>query len=265
MSIDLAKPGFVTIEQVGYRYDATDPAVVDAIDWTIPRGEIHCLLGRSGCGKTTLLKLTAGLLKPTEGAIRIGGEALHGPSPRAGFVFQAPTLLDWLSALDNVLLPISLKRRPTATDRDTALDLLDRVGLADFSGRRPIELSGGQQSRVAVARALVGNPDLLLLDEPFAALDALTREELQDDLLRLCALNGTTALFVTHDIGEAVYLADKVAVMAAGRLRHTCRIELARPRHRDMRYAPSFTAACRELRDAMDGEAGVAMNRRPAA
>ncbi|MBN9452100.1 MAG: ABC transporter ATP-binding protein [Bosea sp.] len=262
MSIE-PKPGFVTIERAGYRYDAAGPAVVDAIDWTIPRGEIHCLLGRSGCGKTTLLKLAAGLLMPTEGAIRIGGEALAGPSPRAGFVFQAPTLLGWLSALDNVLLPISLKRRPAVADEDEALDLLNRVGLADFAHRRPSALSGGQQSRVAVARALVGNPDLLLLDEPFAALDALTREELQDDLLRLCALNGTTALFVTHDIGEAVYLADTVAVMEAGRITHGRRIELARPRHRDMRYAPSFIAACRELRDVMDGAATV--SRRPAA
>ena len=263
MSTEQSRPGFVTIERASYRYGAAGPAVVDAVDWSIPRGEIHCLLGRSGCGKTTLLKLAAGLLMPSEGTIRIGGEALAGPSPRAGFVFQAPTLLDWLSALDNVLLPISLKRRPTIADKDAALDLLERVGLADLATRRPTELSGGQQSRVAVARALVGNPDLLLLDEPFAALDALTREELQDDLLRLCARNGTTALFVTHDIGEAVYLADTVAVMAAGRVTHVRRIELARPRHRDMRYAPAFIAACRALRDAMDGAAMA--NRRPAA
>lgn len=265
MSTDPAMSDFVTIKQVRYRYGAAGSAVVDGVDWAIPRGEIHCLLGRSGCGKTTLLKLAAGLLMPSEGAIRIGGEALHGPSARAGFVFQAPTLLDWLSALDNVLLPISLKRRPTGADRDAALDLLARIGLVDFAARRPSELSGGQQSRVAVARALVDYPDLLLLDEPFAALDALTREELQDDLLRLCALNGTTALFVTHDIGEAVYLGDKVAVMAAGRLTHARRIELPRPRHRDMRYAPGFSAACRELRDAMDGEATAATSRRPAA
>ena len=265
MSTDRSTPGFVAIEQVRYRYGANDPAIVDGVDWAIPRGEIHCLLGRSGCGKTTLLKLAAGLLGPSEGANRISGEALHGPSLHAGFVFQAPTLLDWLSALDNVLLPVSLRRRVTAADRDAARDLLARIGLADFATRRPAELSGGQQSRVALARALIGNPDLLLLDEPFAALDALTREELQDDLLRLCALNGTTALFVTHDIGEAVYLADKVAVMAAGRLAHRRRIELPRPRHRDIRYAPSFIAACRNLRDAMDGEAGTAASQRPAA
>lgn len=256
--------GFVTIQQARYRYGAAGPAIVDGIDWQIPRGEIHCLIGRSGSGKTTLLKLAAGLLLPSEGAIRIAGEALAGPSPHVGFVFQSPTLLEWLSALDNVLLPVSLKRRPTAVDRESALDLLARVRLRDFAARRPGELSGGQQSRVAVARALIGNPDLLLLDEPFAALDALTREELQDDLLRLCAIHGMTALFVTHDISEAVYLADRVAVMVAGRLAHACPIELPRPRHRDTRYAPAFAAACRELRDAMDGEP-AAGRERPAA
>ncbi len=261
---DPSAPGFVAIERASYRYQASGPAVVDGVDWAIPRGEIHCLLGRSGCGKTTLLKLAAGLLLPSGGAIRIGGEALRGPSPRAGFVFQAPTLLDWLSALDNVLLPVSLKRHPTAADRAAARDLLARVGLADLAERRPRELSGGQRSRVAVARALIGAPDLLLLDEPFAALDALTREELQDDLLRLCALHGTTALFVTHDIGEAVYLGDCVAVMAGGRLTQARRIALPRPRLPALRYTPAFAAACRALREAMDGEAGPA-SRRPAA
>ncbi|MEP9379285.1 ABC transporter ATP-binding protein [Aquabacter sp. CN5-332] len=252
MSIDPSASGFVTIDSARYRYGGVGPAIVDGIDWTIPRGAIHCLLGRSGCGKTTLLKLAAGLLLPDEGTIRIGGETLRGPGARIGFVFQAPTLLAWLSTLDNVLLPLSLKRRPTAADRAAALDLLALVGLADHAARRPFELSGGQQSRVAVARALIGEPDLLLLDEPFAALDALTREDLQDDLLRLCALRGTTALFVTHDIAEAVYLADTVAVMAAGRLVHARTIELSRPRHRDMRYAAAFAAACQELRGAMD-------------
>lgn len=265
MSTDQSTTGFVAIEATRFRYGGAGPAVVDGVDWTIPRGEIHCLLGRSGSGKTTLLKLAAGLFLPDEGAIRIGGETLRGPGAHTGFVFQAPTLLHWLSALDNILLPISLKRRVTTTDRTAALDLLARVGLADLAARRPSELSGGQQSRVAVARALLGEPDLLLLDEPFAALDALTREELQDDLLRLCALRGTTALFVTHDIAEAVYLGDRVAVMAAGRLSHARTIALSRPRHRDMRYSPAFATACRELRDAMDDQARARHSERPAA
>ncbi|KRE09980.1 nitrate ABC transporter ATP-binding protein [Bosea sp. Root381] len=242
---------FVAIEAARYGY-GTGPAIVDDVDWTIPCGAFHGLVGRSGSGKTTLLKLAAGLLQPEAGRVRIDGALLSGPGPRIGFVFQQPTLLDWLSVADNVLLPISLKRRPRSEDRDRAQTLLELVGLGALAHRHPGQLSGGQQSRVAVARALVAEPDLLLLDEPFAALDALTREELQDDLLALCALKATTVLFVTHDIGEAVYLSDRVAIMAAGRLHHALDVALPRPRRREMRYEQPFNALCRELRQAMD-------------
>lgn len=243
--------GFVAIEQARYGYGDW-PAIVDGVDWAIPRGGFHCLVGRSGCGKTTLLKLAAGLLLPDRGSVRIDGVPLRAPGERIGFVFQAPTLLEWLSVLDNVLLPLSLKRRLRAEDSARALELLELVSLGDLSGRYPSQLSGGQQSRVAVARALIAAPDLLLLDEPFAALDALTREELQDDLLKLCARQATTVLFVTHDIAEAVYLADRVAIMEAGRLHHELTIGLPRPRDREMRYDPQFNALCRDLRHAMD-------------
>lgn len=251
MSIEPATDGFVAIDAASFRYGA-EPPIVDRVDWAIPRGAFHCLVGRSGSGKTTLLKLAAGLLAPDRGRVRIDGAALTGPGSRIGFVFQQPTLLDWLSVLDNVLLPVSLKRRPAAQDRDEARALLDRVGLGAYAQRHPGQLSGGQQSRVAVARALITEPDLLLLDEPFAALDALTREELQDDLLALCALHATTVLFVTHDITEAVYLADRVAIMASGRLHHDLFIDLPRPRRREMRYAQPFNALCMALRQAMD-------------
>lgn len=251
MSIEPAKDHFVAIERASYRYGA-EPAIVDRVDWAIPRGAFHCLVGRSGSGKTTLLKLAAGLLLPDQGSVRIDGTTLEGPGSRIGFVFQQPTLLDWLSVLDNVLLPLSLKRRPNAQERERARGLLDLVGLGPLADRHPGQLSGGQQSRVAVARALITQPDLLLLDEPFAALDALTREELQDDLLALCALHATTVLFVTHDIGEAVYLADRVAIMASGRLYHALAIDLPRSRQREMRYDQPFNALCRELRQAMD-------------
>lgn len=250
MSTEPANKPFVAIEAVDFGYGAE--AIVDGVDWAIPRGAFHCLVGRSGSGKTTLLKLAAGLLVPRRGLVRIDGVALDGPGPRIGFVFQQPTLLDWLSVLDNVLLPLSLKRSVGEADRETARALLDRVGLSAFAARHPAQLSGGQQSRVAVARALITQPDLLLLDEPFAALDALTREELQDDLLALCAHHATTVLFVTHDIGEAVYLADRVAIMAAGRLHHEMAVDLPRPRNRAMRYDQPFNALCRELRQAMD-------------
>jgi len=251
MSTEPPDAGFVVIDKARYGYSDW-PAIVDGVDWAIPRGGFHCLVGRSGCGKTTLLKLAAGLLLPDQGSVRIDGVVLREPGERIGFVFQAPTLLEWLTVLDNVLLPLSLKRRLRPQDRHKAMELLELVALGDYAVRYPSQLSGGQQSRVAVARALVTQPDLLLLDEPFAALDALTREELQDDLLRLCALRATTVLFVTHDITEAVYLADRVAVMAAGRLHHELTIDLARPRRREMRYGPQFNALCRDLREAMD-------------
>lgn len=250
MLTEPANKPFVAIEAVDFGYG--EEAIVDGVDWAIPRGAFHCLVGRSGSGKTTLLKLAAGLLVPRRGLVRIGGVALDGPGPRIGFVFQQSTLLDWLTVLDNVLLPLSLKRSVGEADRETARALLDRVGLSAFAARHPAQLSGGQQSRVAVARALITQPDLLLLDEPFAALDALTREELQDDLLALCAHHATTVLFVTHDIGEAVYLADRVAIMAAGRLHHEMAVDLPRPRNRAMRYDQPFNALCRELRQAMD-------------
>ncbi|WP_247872054.1 ABC transporter ATP-binding protein [Azospirillum sp. TSO35-2] len=245
--------GFVDIERARFGY-GTEPAIVDGVDWTIGEGAFHCLVGRSGCGKTTLLKLAAGLLAPTAGAVRIGGAAVRAPRPDVGFVFQAPTLLEWRSVLDNVLLPMALRGRPGPQDRARALELLDLVGLSAYADRGPRALSGGQQSRVAIARALVTRPALLLLDEPFAALDAITREELQDDLLRLCARHGTTVLFVTHDIAEAIYLGDRVAVMAAGRLSHTLTVDLPRPRPPDLRYDPRFNDLCRALRHAMDGE-----------
>jgi NitT/TauT family transport system ATP-binding protein len=252
MSIEERPMSFVDIAQATYTYQPSE-IIVDQVDWTIGEGEFHCLVGRSGCGKTTLLKLAAGLLQPTKGTILIQGAPVREPSPEVGFVFQVPTLLDWLSVLDNVLLPVSLKRGLQPQDRQKALELLELVSLCRYADRYPRELSGGQQSRVAIARALITDPAVLLLDEPFAALDAITREEIQDDLLRLCGLNRTTVLFVTHDIAEAIYLADKVAVMEKGRLRYDLEVDLPRPRRRDVRYSPRFNELCMQIRQAMEG------------
>lgn len=245
---------FIAIDQASFTYDS-DEVVVDKVDWSIGEGEFHCLVGRSGCGKTTLLKIAAGLLQPTEGAITIQGNPVREPSAQVGFVFQNPTLLEWRSVLDNVLLPLSLKRSLSARDQDKAAELLALMGLGDYADRFPRELSGGQQSRVAIARALITEPAVLLMDEPFAALDAITREELQDDLLKLCNLRKTTVLFVTHDIAEAVYLADRVAVMDHGRLQHDVMVELAKPRQRDIRFGTQFNALCQEIHQTMDGAA----------
>jgi len=244
---------FLDMQQVRYTFPGWPP-VVQGVDWDIAEGEFHCLVGRSGCGKTTLLKLAAGLLRPDAGQVLLKGQPVRAPGPGMGFVFQQPTLLDWLTVLDNVLLPVTLQRQPTSTDLARAEQLLAQMGLSAYRRHYPRQLSGGQQSRVAIARALVLDPPILLMDEPFAALDAITREELQDELQAMCRARGTSVFFVTHDIAEAVYLADRVAVMDAGHIRHDIRVELPRPRGQELRYSTAFNAVCAELRQAMDGE-----------
>jgi NitT/TauT family transport system ATP-binding protein len=245
-------PAFLDMRGVSYSFPAY-PRVVNQVDWQIARGEVHSLVGRSGCGKTTLLKLAAGLLLPDAGSVSVDGQPLRKPGSELGFVFQAPTLLEWKTVLDNVLLPVALQRSPLPADHTRAEELLALMGLSGLGGRFPAELSGGQQSRVAIARALLLAPTLLLLDEPFAALDAITREELQDDLLRICRLAQTTVFFVTHDISEAVYLADRVAVMADGKITDDLVVDLPWPRQRELRYGAPFNAVCAQVRQAMDG------------
>ncbi|MCI3922227.1 ABC transporter ATP-binding protein [Paenibacillus sp. TRM 82003] len=251
---------YVEMERIAYRYEGTrGGAAVDVlrdVDLRLEAGEFLCLIGRSGCGKSTLLKLAAGLLTPTEGAARLDGRALR-PGPDIAFVFQRPTLLDWLTVVDNVLLPIALKRRPNEEDRAHASSLLEQVGLGELAERHPSSLSGGQQSRAALARALVAEPKLLLLDEPFASLDAITREEMQEELQRLVARRRMTAMFVTHDIGEAVYLADRVATLKDGTLAGEVSIPFARPRDAAIRFAPEFLEVSRTIRAAL-GKRGAA-------
>lgn len=227
------------------------PAVVDGVDWQLPAGGFHCLLGRSGCGKSTLLRLAAGLLQPQSGDIRLAGHAVKGPDRAAAFVFQSPTLLDWHTVLDNVLLPIALRETPGRAVTDRAHALLDDLGLTGLAARYPRQLSGGQQSRVAIARALLPRPALLLMDEPFAAVDTLTREALHDMLLAICRANGTAVLFVTHDLAEAVYLGDHVAILHQGRLHHDTRVPLPRPRTPALRDHPDFHTTCAELRQVL--------------
>jgi NitT/TauT family transport system ATP-binding protein len=165
---------------------------------------------------------------------------------------QSPTLLEWLSVIDNVLLPITIARPPKATEVARAVALLATMGLTEYQRHYPRQLSGGQQSRVAIARALILEPALLLMDEPFAALDAITREDLQNDLAAMCRERQTTVFFVTHDIAEAVYLADRVAVMADGQLRQDVKIDLPAERTTATRYSARFNSICADLRSAMD-------------
>lgn len=243
---------FLELAAVRYAYPGRDN-VVQGVSLHIAPGDFHCLIGRSGCGKTTLLKLAAGLLQAQGGAIALQGVAVTGPNPDMGFVFQTPTLLDWLTVLDNVLLPIDLHGKVQAAQREKAMALLDQLGLKDLQSRYPRQLSGGQQSRVAIARALINSPPILFMDEPFASLDAITRSELQQDLLALCQNQGTSVLFITHDIAEAVYLADHVSVMQTGTICHQLTVDLPHPRQPALRFTPDFNARCAELRQAMDG------------
>lgn len=242
---------FLQLDALHFAYPDRGEVVRDVCLQLAP-GEIHCLIGRSGCGKTTVLKLAAGLLTPQQGQVQLKGCTVQQPTSDMGFVFQSPNLLNWLSVLDNVLLPHSLHGLVTVDQRAYGEQLLAQMGLAALRDNKPQQLSGGQQSRVAIARALITRPAVLFMDEPFAALDAITRDELQRDFLALCHQHGTAVLFVTHDMAEAVYLADQVSLMHAGCIHAHLHIDLPRPRQTAMRYTPAFNALCEQLRHAMD-------------
>ena len=247
---------FLSLRQVVFAYPG-EGLILDHITLSLASGDFHCLVGRSGCGKTTLLKIAAGLLRPTSGSVNIAGRPLTGPSRKAGFVFQTPSLLEWRTVLDNVLLPIALHRYVAPNDRDRATDLLARMGIEEHALRYPRQLSGGQQSRVALARALVTDPPALLMDEPFAALDAITREDLQKDLRRVSRAQGTTVLFVTHDIAEAVYLATHVSIMETGQITRSLTIDLPARDLGEDRYHPAVTTLCREIHTALTPTVGT--------
>lgn len=198
----------------------------------MPDGQVVAILGPNGCGKSTLLRLVAGLLAPDGGAIEIDRIPVRGPDRRVGFVFQEPRLLPWRSAIDNVAFPLELAGRPRAERKAEAARLLELVGMADFAGARPHTLSGGMRQRVAIARALAMEPGLLLLDEPFSALDALTRERLGVELLAIWERTATTILLVTHSIAEAIFLADRVIVLSPRPGRVVAEVAVALPRPR---------------------------------
>ncbi|WP_342655693.1 ABC transporter ATP-binding protein [Pseudomonas sp. F3-2] len=221
-----------------------------AVELTIRPGEFVALLGPSGCGKSTVLKLAAGLLAVSSGHIELAGGAVNGPSQHTGVVFQKPNLLPWKTVLDNVLLPARTLGLPSQPSVERARQLLELVGLAAFADDYPFELSGGMQQRVGIARMLLHDPDLLLMDEPFAALDALSRESLTLELQRIWSQQRKSVLFITHSIQEAVFLADRVLVMSArpGRIIDELLIPLARPRTLDTLAQPDFTALCQHLR-----------------
>jgi len=231
-------------------------ALVD-IDLEVQPGEFISLIGPSGCGKSTLLRLVADLLEPTSGAVTINGKSAH--QARAdqdyGMAFQQSGLFEWRSVERNIELPLELKGWDKAKRRERAKEMLELVKLPEFAQHMPWQLSGGMQQRVAIARALASHPKLLLMDEPFGALDEMTREHMQAELLRICAAAGTTVIFVTHSIPEAVYLADRVVVMSPrpGRITEIVNVGLGRGRTELTREAGEFFARVTEVREALRG------------
>lgn len=219
------------------------------LDLSIAAGEFVAIVGPSGCGKSTLLRIIAGLIPRSGGELTVFGKPVSGPVTDVGIVFQQPILLDWLNVLDNVLFQIDMRGLDTTAYRTRALELLRAVGLAEFADRRPYELSGGMKQRASIARGLVHEPPLLMMDEPFGALDALTREQMRIDLERLWMDTRKTILFITHSIDEAVLLADRVVVMSPrpGRIETIIPIDLPRPRGLAARKDPRFVAATEQI------------------
>lgn len=236
----MAGPSHISFVDVAVRYplpDDTWMTAVEGVTVEARRGEFICFVGPSGCGKTTLLRVAAGLIAPTAGEVRLNGTSVSGPGRERCMVFQEYGLFPWYSALDNVAYGLRLAGMSKGQRRGRARELLGRVGLSAYADHYPGELSGGMRQRVAIARALAVDPEVLLMDEPFGALDAQTRAELQSELLRIWEQATKTTLFITHSIEEAVYLGDRVLVMATqpGRIVEEFRIDLSRPRDKQSR------------------------------
>lgn len=243
----------IQIEGISKFFNVRDGDPVVALDnasLEVQRNQFICLVGPSGCGKSTLLRLVGGLIAPSEGQVRIEGDVVEGPRADSGIVFQAPTLLPWASILENVLFPSRMMNICDENAIARAHHLLELTGLSDFAQNYPRELSGGMQQRAGICRALVHDPSILLMDEPFGALDALTREDLTLELLRLWTEQPKTILFVTHSIPEAVLLADRVVVMSPrpGRVAEVIDVNLPRPRNFDMEADDHFQECTQRIR-----------------
>ena len=243
---------YVSIARAGKVYDSARgpiPALVD-IDLSIRSGEFVSVVGPSGCGKSTLLKMVAGLETATSGQILVAGQPLNGPPDRLGVVFQRDVLLDWRTVLDNVLLSIEFRGDARSAYKERASSLLKRFGLGDFEQRYPWELSGGMRQRASICRALLADPELLLMDEPFGALDAMTRDDLNLELARIWQESQKTLLFITHSIAEAVFLSDRVVMMgkSPGMIVEAIDIALPRPRSLASRESPAFLAYVARIR-----------------
>ena len=250
--MNVAQATLIDIEGVSKVFETSRGRIhaVDNVSLSVGQGEFLSILGPSGCGKSTLLKMIAGLIPVTAGLIRMAGDPVRQPRTDLGIVFQRDLLLDWKNVLDNVLVQADFRGLKVSQYRDRAQELLELVGLSEFEDRYPFELSGGMRQRVSLCRALLHDPDLLLMDEPFGALDALTREQLNLDLQRIRQRQKKTVVFVTHSITEAVFLGDRVAVMGPrpGNIVKVLSIDLPRPRRLDVRATGSFAEYIQQIR-----------------
>ncbi len=252
-------PAFVALDAVSHSYGgAGGTLAVEGLTISVDRGEFAAVVGPSGCGKSTLMKLATGLQFPFQGTVQVAGERVSKPVKIAGMAFQAPTLLPWRTTLENLLLPLEIvephrsqMRRRKSDYVARAEKLLASVGLAGQGGKYPWELSGGMQMRASLCRALIHEPQLLMLDEPFGALDAFTREELWCVIRDLQAASKITVVLVTHDLREATFLADRIFVMSSrpGRVVAERRVELPRPRDLEVTFKPEFQSIVHELRE----------------
>lgn len=243
----------VTGSGVGKTFANGTVVALDDAEFSIPKGQFVSLVGPSGCGKSTLLRLIAGLIAPTSGQLHVHGTEVSGARQDVAMMFQRATLLEWRTAIENVLLPTEIAGRVDDADRERAMELLHLVGLGDFAFSFPAQLSGGMQQRVALARLLQTGADVILLDEPFGALDEFTRERLNVELLRIVTEVGATTIFVTHNIAEAIFLADEVYVMTPrpGRIAKVIDVPLERPRELAIQTSPEFNRLVDEARDVL--------------
>ncbi len=250
-----------------YQSGQDEVEAVSRVSFAVQAGEFVAILGPSGCGKSTLLMMCAGLEVATSGTISIDGEPVTKPRARVGVMFQDSTLLPWKTGLENILFPVRVQKRPIDPYRDRARELMEMVGLSGFENKKPHQLSGGMRQRVAICRALITDPDILLMDEPFSALDAITRDEMNDALLDIWDRYRKTGVFVTHSIREAVYLADRVLVMTRrpATVVEDLKIPFARPRDRSTGDTAEFNEICAYLRSLIEHKPARVRARREAA
>ena len=248
----MTEPPILTINKLSAVFPNENGGLhaLDGITFDVHPREFACVLGPSGSGKTTLLRILAGLIKPTSGSFLFG----HGEQPSIGMVFQGSNLMPWRTVIENIKLPLEVKNWDEATARAKTHEMIALVGLQGFEDSLPRDLSGGMAQRVAIARALIHDPDLLLLDEPFASLDAMTRERMWTELLRIWHARQKTVIMVTHSINESLFLADRVLVLTQrpGKIKMDVAVDLPRPRTDDIRYTPHFGKLARKLREAIE-------------